>query len=137
MRPKTRAGPMPIFKSFTYVLVVMSMIGFAGCAPVEEEPVTEPSDATVSGPAEVTSPAAAPEPAPSGLTAESLTGTTWAIADYSVTFEADGIVSFNSGSKGTWSLADGTITISAAGEDTVIGIDGDSLTQNGMTLERQ
>jgi len=128
---------MPILKSVTYVLTAMCMVAFAGCAPVEEDPETDASGAAASGPAEVVSPTSTSEPDPIGITTESLTGTTWAIADYSVTFEADGVVSFNSGSKGTWSLTDGTITIAAADEETVIGVDGDTLTHNGMTLERQ
>jgi hypothetical protein len=78
-----------------------------------------------------------PEPEPEGITAETLPGTTWAIADYTVTFEDGGVIRFNSGSEGTWTLEADTITISVAGADTIIKVDGESLMHDGMALERQ
>ncbi len=132
---------MPTFKCLTMMLFVSSIAFWGGCAPAED---AEGADAPgVSGSEAVEMVATGPiessetENENGGITAESLVGTTWAIADYSVTFEADGVVRFNSGSAGTWSLADDTITIAAAGEETIITVDGDVLMHNGLALEQQ
>ena len=131
---------MPILKCFTTIFAVAACMTFAaGCAPAEDEAGTDTSGAAPSAPMEMatsTSDASLTE-ASGAFTTETLTGTTWAIADYSVTFEDESVVSFNSGSKGAWSLADATITITAAGEEIVITIEGDQLMHNGLALEQQ
>lgn len=134
---------MPFLKkSNVWVSLVACVVLLNGCAPVEEESGTE-ADApdvetiTISAPEPPATPAPAPEPEPVAASTNWLIGTTWAIADYTVTFQENGVVRFNSGSEGTWALAGETITISVAGEDTVITVDGDRLTHDGMTLERQ
>jgi hypothetical protein len=126
---------MPIFKCLTNLFVFVACLAFfVGCAPVEENPDSESPEDT-SEEMVVSEPLADEEP--DGITADSLVGSTWAIADYSVTFEGDGVVSFNSGSKGSWSLIDETITIGVADEETIISVDGDQLMHDGMALERQ
>jgi len=125
---------MPILKCLTNLFVfVVCLACVVGCAPVEDDTGGESPD----GDSEKM---VASEPIsdvePDGITADSLVGSTWAIADYTVTFEGDGVVSFNSGSKGTWSLVDGTITIGVAGEETIISVEGNQLMHDGMALER-
>lgn len=133
---------MPILKCFTLLFALAACVTFvAGCAPAEDAAGTDDSGAAPSEPMEMVAAASTSDAslseASAAFTSESLTGTTWAIADYSVTFEDEGVVSFNSGSKGTWSFADETITIAAAGEEIIVTVEGDQLMHNGLALERQ
>lgn len=132
---------MPIFKCLSLLAVLAMCLGVSGgCAPAEEaEPAEGAASIQPKEPAQMAEPESAAEAPmePEGVTAESLVGTTWAIADYTVTFEPDGVVRFNSGSEGSWALADDTITITVAGEETVVQIEDDRLMHNGMALQQQ
>jgi len=124
---------MAFSKYLLVALVAALLMVHAGCAPAEDagaaqsDTMAEPSAATETTPA-----AEAMEPK-----GDPLVGTTWAIADYTVTFEADGVLRFNSGSEGTWTRGDDTITLSVVGEEMVINVEGDALSYNGTALEQQ
>jgi hypothetical protein len=79
---------MPSLKIFTILLTAICCAAAIGCTPPETEAPTNPPAQT---PAEPDMEAEPAEPEPSAaLDAESLVGTTWTVADYTIAFEDDG-----------------------------------------------
>lgn len=108
----------------------------AATAPEPAESATADTEAAPQNDAPVES-SAPIEAEPSALTTESLVGTTWTLADYSIAFAPDGAVSLNGSAKGTWTVNADTIKVSAAGEEISISIKGGQLFHNGLPMQRQ
>jgi len=126
---------MPKLRICTILFIAICCIAIVGCTPEEPDASANTPVETPTGPD--MEPAETETETSEALDAESLAGTTWSVADYTVAFEDDGVVTFNGNSKGTWSVEGTTITLEVAGETTAIEIDGDGLTQDGVPLARQ
>lgn len=144
-----------------FMLVCAGTVAIAmGCTPQEEDqPEDDAGALQIAVPPTVTAPDPADTPAPgvesqpqseappesnapieaepTALTTESLVGTTWKLADYSLAFAPDGAVSLNDSAKGTWTIDADTIKVSAAGEEITINVKGGQLFHNGMPMQRQ